>query len=681
MIISLGVLLTAYTGVKLFDNYRHIKATSKHKSVKVAPKKSLKFSQSQTIIDAPEKMYDRYFKVSMASMGLFVLAPLSPWLYLLSIASVIYTCVPILKLGEKQLFKRRTIGHDVLFSSYVLLSFATHQEALLSISIFFYHAGLKLFAKNQAESKPLITNIFKQQPDKVWILKEGVEIEIPLSEVKSNDIVSVKTGEVVAIDGRIIKGMATIDQQALTGESQPVEKGVGDQVFASTLIVTGQIQVQVEKAGNETTIHHIGQILNNTAAYTTFIQLKGERWSNLIAIPIFSLTVFAVPTLGLLGATTVAHSGFGNRIRVLAPLGTLNYLHLAFSNGLLIKDGRAMEELKKIDTVVFDKTGTLTKEQPEVGQILVFNDDYETNDILTYAAAAECRLAHPLAHAIVNKAEESNIVLPHIEDSKYQIGYGITVNMTDKMIRVGSVRFMETEDIPLSKEVETAMQQARANGHSLVMVAINHQIAGAIEIQSAVRAEVKNIISGLRERGIKHISIVSGDHQHTTQILAESLGMDSYFYEVLPQQKAEIVEQLQQEGKKVCFVGDGINDAIAMKMANVSVSLRGATSIATDTAQVVLMDGSLSRLCELFDIARHLNSNLLRSLAIIVIPSIINLTGAFLLGFRMVASTIITNTGFTIALANAMHPWLLRYQSESRDAKHRLSTENDREKD
>jgi Cu2+-exporting ATPase len=385
------------------------------------------------------------------------------------------------------------------------------------------------------------------------------------------------------------------------------------------------------------------------------------------------MTVLAVPTLGLLGAATVAHSGFGNRIRVLAPLGTLNYLHLAFSKGLLIKDGRAMEELKKIDTVVFDKTGTLTKEQPEVGQIMVFNDDYEQNDILTYAAAAECRLSHPLAYAIVNKAEESNIVLPHIEDSKYQIGYGITVNMTDKMIRVGSARFMKTEGIPLSKEVETAMQHSRAKGHSLVMVAINNQIGGAIEIQSAVRSEVKSIISGLRERGIKHISIVSGDHQHTTQIVAESLGMDSYFYEVLPQQKADIVEQLQQEGKKVCFVGDGINDAIAMKTANVSVSLRGATSIATDTAQVVLMDGSLSQLCELFDIARHLNSNLLRSLAIIVIPSIINLSGAFLLGFRMVASTIITNTGFVIALGNAMHPLLLRKQSESKPSQNNQS--------
>ncbi|EDN66169.1 conserved hypothetical protein [Beggiatoa sp. PS] len=183
-------------------------------------------------------------------------------------------------------------------------------------------------------------------------------------------------------------------------------------------------------------------------------------------------------------------------------------------------------------------------------------------------------MSHPLAYAIVNKAEESNIVLPQIDDSKYQIGYGITVNMTDNMIRVGSVRFMKMEGIPLSKEIETAMQDSNAKGHSLVMVAVNHQIAGAIEIQSAVRSEVKSIISGLRERGIKHISIVSGDHQHTTQIVAESLGMDSYFYEVLPQQKADIVKQLQQEGKTVCFVGDGINDAIAMKTANVSVSLR-----------------------------------------------------------------------------------------------------------
>jgi Cu2+-exporting ATPase len=386
------------------------------------------------------------------------------------------------------------------------------------------------------------------------------------------------------------------------------------------------------------------------------IQLKGERWSNLVAVPMFGLTVLAIPMLGPLGAASVAHSGFGNRVRVVAPLGTLNFLHLAFSNGLLIKDGRAMEELKKVDTLVFDKTGTLTREQPEVGDVLVFDDAFEKMDILGFAAAAESRLSHPLAAAIVAKAEESGIELQQIDDSHYQIGYGITVDLAGRSIRVGSLRFLEREGILLSTDGSAALERAQAQGHSLVMVAVDQGIAGAIEIQSALRPEVKQVMRGLRERGITHISIVSGDHQHTTQIVAEALGVDDYAFEVLPRQKADIVKRLQDEGRTVCFVGDGINDALAMKAANVSVSLRGATTVATDTAQVILMDGSLSRLSELFDLSKDLHKNLIRSLAILGLPAVFNIAGVFVLGFRMGASTLITNSSFFIALANAMHP-------------------------
>jgi len=627
MIVGLGILLTAYIGVRLFDKLQN----NRPKSDTEPTSKSRKLLAKKTLIDAPEKVYDRYFKVSIVSLGLMLLAPLNPLIYVLGIGTVIYTCIPILKLGEKQLLKRRTIGHDVLFSLYILLSFVTRQQPLLTISIFFFHAGSKLLAKNQALSEPIVTDMIEQQPNKVWILKEKVEIEVPLSDVMVDDIVMIRAGEVVPIDGTVIEGMAMIDQHALTGESQPVEKEVGEQVLASTLIVSGQIQVKVEKAGHETTIHKISEILDNTASYATSVQLKGEKWANSIAIPIFGLTVLAVPTLGLLGATTVSHSGFGNRIRVLAPLGTLNYLHLAFANGLLIRDGRAIEELRKVDTVLFDKTGTLTNEQPEVGQIIVCDDNYNSDDILTYAAAAERKLTHPLAQAILKRAEESNLVLPPVDDSEYQIGYGITVNINDKIIRVGSARFMQMKGIMLPAMMAELAKCSHIEGCSLVMVAVNDQVAGAVEIQSALRSEVKNNLSALRQRGIKHISIVSGDHQHPTQMLAESLGVDNYFYEVLPQQKAEIVEQLQQEGKTVCFIGDGVNDAIAMKKANVSISLRGATSIATDTAQVVLMDGSLSHLCDLFDISHNLNSNTLRTLTLVVIPSLINLGGAFLL--------------------------------------------------
>jgi len=656
MLVRLGILLAAYVGTKLYDNYTNKQTISKKEFIPT-PKTRKNLAKASNI-DAPEKEYDRYFAVSIIALGLATLTPLVPSLYFLTLGTIVYTSLPIMKLGERQLLKRRTVGHDVLFGLYIILCFLTNQELLLTLSVLFYHAGSKVLAMNQALSKPIISSLIKQQPDKVWILKEGVEIEVPLEDVIVGDLVVLRAGEIIPVDGTIIEGIAMIDQHALTGESQPVEKDTDEEVFSSTLIVSGQIQVKVNKAGNETTISQISEILNNTASYTTSIQSEGERWANLIALPIVGLTLVTIPTLGLLAATAVIHSTFGNRLRVVAPIGTLNYLHSAFLYGLLIKDGRAIEELNKVDTVLFDKTGTLTNEEPGVGIIICCSDDYSSNDILTYAATAERKLTHPIARAILKKAEESSLVLPSIEDSKYKMGYGITVNIDNQVIRVGSARFMKMEKLAIPEVIETAITNTQLEGHSLVLVAINAEVAGAIEIESVVRPEVKAVLSGLRQRGIKHISIVSGDHKYPTQELAEALGVDSYFYEVLPQEKAEIVEQLQQQGKKVCFVGDGINDAIAMKTANVSVSLRGATTIATDTAQAVLMDGSLTHLCDLFDIASKLKNNLWRTLTFLTVPTVLSLGGALFLSVRLVGSFVINYTGFAVALGNAMLPAL-----------------------
>jgi len=297
----------------------------------------------------------------------------------------------------------------------------------------------------------------------------------------------------------------------------------------------------------------------------------------------------------------------------------------------------------------------LTQERPEVGKIVIC-DGYEADEILAYAAAAERKLAHPIAKAIVQKAKDSNLSLPDIEDSNYQIGYGITVSIKNRVIKVGSLRFMTMEGMIIPETIEKAMNHSHAQGHSLVMVAINNQIEGAIEIQPALRPEIKIIISGLRQRGIKYLAIVSGDHKHPTQKLAEELGMDDYFYDIMPENKAKIVEKLQQEGKSVCFIGDGVNDAVAMKKANVSISLRGATSIATDLAQVVFMDGSLSHLCKLFDIANGLDSQLRKSLIISLIPLPINLIGIFFLHFSVISTIVINQISFWSGIGDAMLP-------------------------
>jgi Cu2+-exporting ATPase len=223
-------------------------------------------------------------------------------------------------------------------------------------------------------------------------------------------------------------------------------------------------------------------------------------------------------------------------------------------------------------------------------------------------------------------------------------------------VRVGSRRFMEIENVPLTREIEAALDEAHREGHTMVMVAVDDQLGGALELRASLRPEVRGIVQGLRERGIKHIAIISGDHEAPTRKLADELGMDRYFAQVLPADKADYVEKLQKEGRKVCFVGDGINDAIALKKANVSISLRGATSIATDTAHVVFMEQGLGKLCELRDIARDLERNVRNSWIMILVPNIACILGVFTLGFGIGASVVTNNVAALGALANGLWP-------------------------
>lgn len=468
-------------------------------------------------------------------------------------------------------------------------------------------------------------------------------------------MIVVNTGEVVPVDGIIVQGMAMIDQHALTGESTPAEKGVGDRVFAATLMVAGKVLVQVEKSGNETASAKISQILNDTAGYKLSSQHKGERLADKAVIPTLAVGAVGMAVMGPAGAVAVLNSDFGTGIRMAAPLAMLSSLALCANKGILVKDGRALELMNEVDTVLFDKTGTLTRERPEVSRIIP-SPGFEPERILQFAAAAEKRFHHPIALAILHKAQELKIELPPTDDTQYKVGYGITVSVAGHTISVGSRRFMDLEGISLTSEVEEAVETAHREGHTIVMVSVDGMLGGALELHAAVRPEVRQIVQGLRDRGIKHIAIISGDHEAPTRKLAESLDMDRYFAQVLPADKADYVAQLQKEGRKVCFVGDGINDSIALKQANVSISLRGASSIATDTAHIVFLEEGLSKLCDLRDIAHDLDHNVRRSWQLILAPNIACIGGVFTLGFGIMASVITNNVAALAALANGMLP-------------------------
>jgi len=587
----------------------------------------------------------------VAAAAQFAFPPLMP----VAAALFAYTSIPSVKGAYDVVFKERRLGVDVLDSLVVFGCLGTLQILPGAVMCWCLSLGRLLVKKTEDNSKKMLLNAFGKQPRYVWLVKDGVEIEVLLEKVAQGDVVAVHTGDAVPVDGHIIDGMAMIDQHALTGESTPAEKGVGDRVYASTILVAGKIFVSVEQAGTETATAKISQILNDTAGYKLTSQNKGEQLADKAVLPTMIISGIAFSTLGPFAGVAVLNSDLGTGIRMAAPLAMLSSLSLCAQKGILVKDGRALELMNEIDTVLFDKTGTLTRERPEVGDI-VTSHGHKPEEVLLYAAAAERKFHHPIALAILHKAEELGLELPPTDETEYKVGYGISVGVNGRLIRVGSRRFMEMEGIAIPDSIEKKLDAVHEDGDTMVMVAIDDHLGGALELRAALRPEVKDIIAGLRQRGIKHLAIISGDHEAPTKKLAEELGMDRYFAQVLPADKADYVEKLQAEGKKVCFVGDGINDSIALKKANVSISLRGATTIATDTANIVFLEQGLGKLCELRDIARNLDHNIRRSWGMILVPNASCVLGVFTLGLGVGFSVLTNNVAAIGALINGVLP-------------------------
>ncbi len=655
LFLDLGLISTIYAGTRLTSTFRNKKAdllkTKIATEIEIKKQNELTEKASESEIDSKS-----HIKLSIITTILTILRPMYPIVYPLHIISVSFLVFPILRLAEKSIVEDKKAKAPVLTSIFIFACIATEQYIGLAVGSLFFLSAQKIVARTRRDLKNKLTGIFNELPDRVWVLrKEGVEVEIPLDALCVDDIIVSNTGNIIPADGIVIDGAAMIDQHILTGEFQPSEKTIGDQVFASTIVMNGRIHIKVEKTGQQTTVAKIDDILNNTADFKSDLQLKGEKWADQSVLPMLGISIVSLPIVHLFGVAAILNCGFESRIMMLAPLGTLNYLHIASRKKIFIKDGRVLEQVNQVDTVLFDKTGTLTSEQPEIGQIVSCNG-YDEKMLLSYAATAECKMSHPIASAIVEKAKALDIDFSSPDDSNYTLGYGITVKIDTHTIRVGSVRFMKVEGILIPEMMEKVVDNFHEKGHSIVMIAVDDQLGGIIEMQPAVRPEVVDVIKGLRARGIKHVSIVSGDQEKPVQKLAETLGMDSYFAEVLPENKASIVEQLKKEGKTVCFIGDGINDTIAMKKANVSVSLSGATSVATDVAQVVLMDGNLSRLCDIFDLSKSLKNNSKTTLGIMLSGTAVNAAGVFLLHFGVTTTILVNVTSLVFGVINTKVP-------------------------
>ncbi len=390
--------------------------------------------------------------LGLATAGMLFYPPLTP----LSVFGIAYGSIPLWREAYQSLVEEKKFGIAGLASIAAITLLLTGYYFAASLGYALYFLAEKLLIKTQDHSKKSMISIFFEQPRLVWIQKacpgpesakegtDGIEIQIPFEALKVGDMVVVNAGEVIPIDGTITDGYASIDQRMLTGESQPAEKEAGEAVFASTLVLSGKIYIQVEKAGQDTVAAQIGHILNHTLDFKSNVELKGQEIADKSALPTLALSILAWPISGLVAALAVLNANAGENIRTIAPICLLNFLQIASDQGILVKDGRALELLSEVDTIVFDKTGTLTEEQPHVGAIYTCQGINE-NELLTLAAAAEYKQTHPIARAIQQEALNRELRLPEIEKATYEIGYGLKVGIDPSTLRQAQGRKLRAQ--------------------------------------------------------------------------------------------------------------------------------------------------------------------------------------------------------------------------------------------
>lgn len=608
----------------------------------------------KSAIEERRKSEKNELRLSLAALSVTVSAAFVPVLTGFGVAAILFLSRETFRLIWRD-FKR---GH---YLSFYLVSLALtfgmiaggHIILAATNSVMFgFFASLANKMEDNADDK--LAGIFNQHPTQVWVLEDDLEIQIPFNDLKAGDRVRVNAGEVIAVDGVVQSGLGLVDQHILTGESQPVEKETGNDVFASTLLLSGNLIVQVSVSGKDTVAAKIGQVLDETKSYKDTLMLRGRAIGDRFIPVKLGLATIAFPFLGLNSALAIMWANLGQGVSITGPLTLMSYLQVLSRQQILIKDGRVFETLQDIDTIVFDKTGTLTEEQPTVGRVHHFNG-FSEREILTFSAAAEHRQAHPIAKAIVARASNEQIDYPVLEESCYEVGYGIKVVIDDRVIRVGSWRFLEREGISMTAEIEVAVSEAAASGHSLVFVGIEDELAGILELEPTIRPEAYDVVSMLKKRNIE-VCIISGDHEIPTRSLAEKLGIDLYFAQTLPENKARHVQELRDKGRFVCFVGDGVNDTIALKTAQVSISLKGASTAATDTAQIIFMDGTLQRLGQLFDLADEFTATMRRAITIGFTPGILTIGGVFFLQFGVLISLSVLYLNMCLGIGNIVWP-------------------------
>ena len=549
--------------------------------------------------------------------------------------------------GAKQIFisafktiKNRSANMDTLiaigtFSAWAFSSIVTFFPSLFHniqvdvffeaavFIIFFVQLGRYIEVNAKLKTNSAITKLMSLQAKTATLIKNGEEMMVSISEIKIGDVVMTRPGEKIPVDGVIIEGSSTIDESVISGESMPISKTINDNVIGATINKSGSIKIRTEKIGSETMLAQIIKIVEEAQSSSTEIQKFADKVSSVfvpivIAIAIIALIFWLIfaPLIGIIPAettttqlavyifTTILIIACPCALGLATPTAIVAGTGMAANNGILVKDAAALERMNVVNTLVFDKTGTLTRGQPAVVDSLYFNEDRKK--ILTMAAALENLSEHPLSKAIVKYTENSTISKSiKVKDFENIEGMGVIGKINKEKIAIGNEKLLAKLGIKFDRKKNKEVNQLSQSSNTIVYMSIEKKVVAIFAISDTIKDNAAAVITNLKQLNLKLI-MLTGDNELTALNIAKQLGIDEVIANVLPQDKARHIKQISSRSKStvIAMVGDGINDAPALAQADIAIAMGNGTDIAIETADIILIKGSLDKILTTFSISK-----------------------------------------------------------------------------
>lgn len=515
---------------------------------------------------------------------------------------------------------RRQITSHTLMTIGAIAALAVGEWVAAAIVVAFMRVGDYVEHFTTESARRAVQELIALAPQTARVERDGVEVEVPVTDVKVGEVVIVRPGEKVPVDGEVLSGQATIDQATITGESMPVEVARGSHVFAATLVKLGSLRVKVLRVGEDTTFGRVVKMVEEAEAHRADVQRLADKFSAYylpvvmgIAALTFLLSRNPLSTAAVLVVACSCSFALATPIAMLASIG------VSAKRGLLIKGGKYLEALARADVVLVDKTGTLTLGQPQITDVIPLNH-MSTSEILTLAASAERYSEHPLAEAVRAAARAQNLPLYEPQEFEALPGMGIRARVNDHTVVIGNAHLVPSiESLPVAQELA-------AQGKTLLLLSIDDEPAAILAAADTLRPEVPLALAELRALGIKHIELLTGDNERSAAALAEKLGVE-YRARLLPQDKIEVVKDYQAKGRTVVMIGDGVNDAPALAQADVGIAMGASgTDIAIEAAHIALMREDWHLVPEALRIARRTMRVVKMNLVFTALYNLIGLT-------------------------------------------------------